>query len=381
MPRSVVTAPVGPYLLGAVLLAAVVHAYLWRRLVRDTGLSATRARLASAALALCAALFPAGMAGLLFMRVLPRPLASPLLTTAFAYVGALYFLLLALGALEVRRLVRRSASDAARARARRHARFALGTAGLLSVVALWQAQRPLVVHERRIELPGLPPALAGYRIAHLSDLHVGPTLGGAFVADLVRRTREAHPDLVVITGDLVDGTPAELGPLLRPLAELDARDGVYMVFGNHEHLSGAEAWRAYLPGLGVRVLADERVAIGAHLELVGVDDGPGSPAARAEALARAFAGHEKGRLTVALVHEPVEFPAVAAQGARLQLSGHTHGGQIFPLHALEWLDQRYVVGVHRLGAALLHVTPGAGFWGPPMRLGSTSEISLLVLLP
>ncbi len=362
MPPPLATAPVAPYVAGAIAVAALTHAYLWARLVRDTALVGAHARRATAALVLAAVLLPAGMLGLLFMRVLPRPYARPLMTVAFAYAGALFFLLLLLLAIDGWAVVSR------RRRARRGAGLALLGTALLSGGAALQAARAPAVHERRVALAGLPPSLDGYRMVQLSDLHVGSALGRAFVEDVVEKANAARPDVVVITGDLVDGVPAVLAESLEPLRRLRARDGVYMVFGNHEVLSGAEAWRAFLPSLGIRVLRNECVAVGAY-ELAGLDE---------EADAAAFAGC-RGSFVIALAHEPAAVALAARAGAALQLSGHTHGGQIFPLHLFEWLDQRYVAGLYTVGATQLHVSAGAGFWGPPMRLGSRAEVNVLVL--
>jgi len=379
MHSQMVTAPILPYLVGAIVVAALTHLYLWRRLVHDTALGGPRARRATAVLVALAALLPTGMMGLLYMRVLPAALARPLMTTVFSYVGALFFLLVLLILAEAASLSLRPWRP--RGPARRRAALALAGATLLSVGAAAQALRPLVVHEQWLHFSALPTALEGYRIVHLSDLHIGPTLGRAFVEEVVHKSNALRPQLVVITGDLVDGAPEALAALVEPLRALEAKDGVYMVLGNHEYLSGAEAWLAPLRGLGIRVLRNEQVRLGDALDLIGIDDALSTRVDGAPALdlARAFASHRRDRYTIVLSHEPSLIDEVSERGAALQLSGHTHGGQIFPLHLLEWMDQRYVLGQHRVRGTLLHVSPGAGFWGPPMRLGSQAEISLLCL--
>lgn len=361
------TAPILPYLVGAIVLTAIVHRYLWMRLVRDASLTPPRARAAFVALTVGASLLPIGMLGLLYMRVMPLWLHRPLMTTIFSYIGALYFLLLALLALELRR-----ASHHRRA----NAGIALFSCAVLSFAAVIFALLPARVRRADVRSSAIPRALQGYRVVQLSDLHVGPTLGRDFVEGVVASTKALSPDLVVITGDLVDGSPGALLPALAPLASLTPRDGVFMVLGNHEYLSGADAWRAALPSLGIRVLSNEAVFIGEHLELVGIDE-----AASPKDIARAFATHTPSRVNLTIAHEPALLARALSHRPTLALAGHTHGGQLFPLHVLEWLDQGYLVGSYSIEDTMLYVSAGAGFWGPPMRLGSLAEISWFELSP
>jgi predicted MPP superfamily phosphohydrolase len=318
------------------------------------------------------------------MRVLARAFAQPLMAACFTYFGALSFLLLLLLALDGAALVRRR-TPGSRA-ARRRALLALIGGAVLSIAAIAHGLRAPRVREVALRLSSLPPSLGGYRVAHLSDLHVGPTLGRAFVEDVVERTNAARPDLVVITGDLVDGGTEALGPLLAPLRRLAARDGVFMVLGNHEYLSGAEAWARYLPRLGVRVLRNERATPRPELELVGLDDAlpadGGPPPIDVE---RAFAEPAaKGSLVVALAHEPITVAATAARGAAIHLAGHTHGGQV----RMEILGQDlniarfytpYVDGLYRRDNAAVFVSRGIGTIGLPARIGAPPEVNLLRL--
>jgi predicted MPP superfamily phosphohydrolase len=368
MQPAQVTAPVVPWLLGACAVAAATHGYLWLRLLRGR---ASRA-LGTGLLIALGALLPTGMAGLLYMRALPRPLAQPLMTVSFTWLGTLFFLLLALLLFDGLALLWPAV-------ARWRARASVGLAALLSACAIGQALRGPALATHRVYAPGLPDALSGYRVVQLSDLHVGPTLGRDFVEAIVAQTNAARPDLIALTGDVVDGPVAELAPLLAPLRGLRARDGVYLVLGNHEYLSGADAWAEVFIQLGIRVLRNECVAL-RGFDLIGLDDAVEGPAgAPAADLARAFSSHGEGRFAIVLSHEPATVIGTSARGVGLQLSGHTHGGQVFPLHLLAWLDQRYLSGLYAVGATQLHVSPGAGYWGPPMRLGSRGEISLLVL--
>src|SRR5262249_14287629 len=158
------------------------------------------------------------------------------------------------------------------------------------------------------------------------------TLGRAFIEELVERTNALQPDIVAITGDLVDASPDEIGDAIRPLAGLRAKHGVYFVTGNHEHYAGVDAWMEFLPTLGIRVLRNERVAIGEGLDLAGVDD-----FSHGQDIGRALAGRDERNELVLLAHQPRAVHEAAERGVGLQLSGHTHGGQIWPWKYLVYL--------------------------------------------
>ena len=352
-------------------VTAVTHAYVWYRMVHQPRW--LHARLATLLLACLATLLPLGMLGLLYMRVLPRAIAQPLMALTFTYAGILYFLLLALVLLD---LVGMRA-------ARRKAWIALMACVSLSAAAIGQALRPVLAHTEHVRIEGWPSQMAGYRIVQLSDMHVGPTIGLAAVKAIVEETNRQRPDLVVVTGDLVDGSPAALAPLLAPLRALVARDGVYMVLGNHEHLSDVTAWSKVLPSLGLRVLRNESVTIREAFELVGIDDlrslnPDGRPAAD---LDEAFAHASPASVKIALSHEPAALAALSDRHAALVLAGHTHGGQVVPLQLAEKWDQGYVVGRYDHRTTQMYVSPGAGYWGPPMRMGTRAEVSVIVVNP
>ena len=206
-----------------------------------------------------------------------------------------------------------------------------------------------------VRLDRLPRAQDGFRIVQLTDIHVGPTIGRAFVEEIVGRTNALAPDLVAITGDLVDGTVGQLAAAIEPLARLQAPHGVYFVTGNHEYFSGAEDWLNELNRLGIRVLRNERVSIDngtVGFDLAGVDDrsavhyGGLSPE---EALGRALLDRDPGRELVLLAHQPRTLLDAEPFGIGLQLSGHTHGGQMWPFNFVVGLQQPFVAGLHRRG--------------------------------
>jgi predicted MPP superfamily phosphohydrolase len=371
-------------------IAVGVHYYLWARLVRDPRLPAPSGAIATVALLALAASLPLAM---FLGRRVPsagRVLAWP----AFIWMGLMFLLMVTLLGTDLVRLVAWLAAQARAApvdadRRLVAARLAAGVAAALSgglaAVALRAARGPVAVKRVEVALARLPRAHDGLRIVQVTDLHVGSTIGVDFVEDVVRRTNALTPDLVAITGDLVDGSVADLAEAVAPLAQLRARLGVYFVTGNHEYFSGAEPWLAELARLGLRVLRNERVAIGDGtdaFDLAGVDDHSserfgGLPAH--EAMARALGERDPAREVVLLAHQPRSFVEAARYGVGLQLSGHTHGGQVWPFGAIVRLTQPFLAGLHRRGDSQIYVSRGTGYWGPPMRLGSPAEITELIV--
>jgi predicted MPP superfamily phosphohydrolase len=235
---------------------------------------------------------------------------------------------------------------------------------------------------KRVELrlARWPAALDGFRIVQISDVHIGPILARGFARQLTQRVNALEPDAIVATGDLVDGSVEKLRHDVAPFAELQARQGVFFVTGNHDHYSGADAWVPHLRALGFRVLRNERVTIerdGARFELAGVDDHRSGIESRSggEDLEAALADLPRDRAVILLAHDPSTFKKAHAMGIDLQLSGHTHGGQIWPFRYFVRLATPFVAGLYRRGAAQLYVSRGTGFWGPPMRFRAPAEIT------
>jgi len=256
----------------------------------------------------------------------------------------------------------------------------LYVAMFLSVVGLVQARRPRL---RRVEIPieNLPPELDGFRIVQLSDVHVGPGIGSRFVRAVVNRTNALKPDVVAITGDLVDGLASELAEAVQPLRDLTARDGVFYVTGNHEYYWQASEWLPEIAALGITFLKNDHrvVARGsARLTIAGVTDPAGRHSHRPD-LDRALQGAPKTGVRILLAHRPQMAASASRMGVHLQLSGHTHGGQFFPFNFLIRFFQPIVAGLHATGPMWLYVNRGTGYWGPPSRLGVGGEITLLEL--
>jgi predicted MPP superfamily phosphohydrolase len=238
------------------------------------------------------------------------------------------------------------------------------------------------VVEREMAVPGLDPRFDGFRIAHLSDLHIGALTPRAWGLRWARLANAAAPDLAVVTGDLVTTGTAFHADIAEVVAELRAERGVYVSMGNHDYFGDPEPLVALLRDRGVSVLRNEGVPIernGARLWLAAIDD----TWTRRDDLELALAGRPAQTTAVLLAHDPAHFDRAADAGANVVLSGHTHGGQI----AMPFLANRvnlavvyrYRVGFYRRGQSVLYVHPGLGTTGPPMRLGVAPEVTVLVL--
>lgn len=413
------------FVLTLVAVLAAVHAYLWKRLVRDTRQSRAAAAIATLLLLLLLLSIPAA----LMSARSSGGESSRLVFFAYAWLGAMFYLLTVLAAVDVVRFPLRTwawlrgrlsqhkgEASATRSEAPEPVLAALSparlpegnaletrrtfvarsiatsalvaTAGVsaLGMRNVWDITRP----EVPVRLARLPKALDGYTIALLSDIHIGPTLDGRFLRHLVEQTNGLRPDAIVVVGDLVDGSVAQLGPQVAELGGMRARDGLYFVTGNHEYYSGAAQWVSFLRSLGVRVLQNERVVLGdrssagAQFDLAGVPD---QHAARFPPFVgpnpqSAVAGRDVERELVVLAHQPVQIYDVAQVAPGLQLSGHTHGGQMVPFDALTALVQPYVAGLHHHpgGDSQVYVSRGSGYWGPPMRVDAPAEITAVRLI-
>lgn len=258
------------------------------------------------------------------------------------------------------------------------------------VVTLWgyiNARRTARVVSVEVPIAGLPEALRGFTIAQISDVHVGPTIRGDYVAAIVRKVNALSPDMVAVTGDLVDGRASDLGPHVAPLAELRSRHGSFFVTGNHEYYSGAEPWIRELGRLGLRVLLNEHVVLqhgGERVLVAGVTDYSAyhfDASQRSDTRAALAGAPADVPVKLLLAHQPRTAPAAAQAGFDLQLSGHTHGGQFWPWNHFVPLQQPFTAGLHRLGAMRIYTSRGTGYWGPPKRFGAPSEITRIRLVP
>ncbi|MFC8510553.1 metallophosphoesterase [Streptomyces sp. NPDC057411] len=262
-------------------------------------------------------------------------------------------------------------------------RLVSGTAAALAVGTVgggtYGVLRGPRVKRVTVPLAKLPRRAHGYRIAVVSDIHLGPILGRAHTQRIVDTINATQPDLVAVVGDLVDGSVQDLGPAAAPLARLRARDGAYFVTGNHEYFSGADAWVDHVRELGLHPLRNARVEIGAGFDLAGVDDVAGESEGQGPDFGKALGDRDRSRTAVLLAHQPIVIDDAVRHGVDLQLSGHTHGGQLWPGNYLAELANPTVAGLERYGDTQLYVSRGAGAWGPPVRVGAPSDITVVEL--
>ena len=255
----------------------------------------------------------------------------------------------------------------------------------ITLVGYFMARRVAAVVEVEVPLAGLPKELEGFTIAQITDIHVGQTIKRNFVAAIVDRVNRLQADMIAITGDVADGSVPDLAHHTEPLARLASRHGTYFVTGNHEYYSGADAWIRELRRLGAHVLMNEHVVLdhdGAALTVAGVTDYSAhhfDPSHKSDPHAAAQ-GAPAHALKVLLAHQPRSARLAEAAGYQLQLSGHTHGGQFWPWNFLVRLQQPFIAGLNRLGRMWVYVSRGTGYWGPPMRFGIPSEITLIRLV-
>ncbi|WP_438271788.1 metallophosphoesterase [Streptomyces erythrochromogenes] len=233
---------------------------------------------------------------------------------------------------------------------------------------------------RRVQVPlaKLPRAAHGFRIAVVSDVHLGPVLGRAHAQRIVDTVNRTQPDLIAIVGDLVDGSVPDLGSAAEPLRGLTARHGSFFVTGNHEYFSGAEQWVNHVRELGLTPLENARRAL-PHFDLAGVNDIQGEQEGSGPDFRAALGDRDRSRAAVLLAHQPVVIHDAVKHGVDLQLSGHTHGGQLWPGNYLAELANPTVAGLERYGDTQLYVSRGAGAWGPPVRVGAPSDITVVEL--
>ncbi|GAA0949012.1 metallophosphoesterase [Actinocorallia libanotica] len=399
-------------------LIGVLHWYVWRRLVRDTtapGSVARRTgRIAMIALPLLVvATFVGGR------TVLPFEVVRVIAWPGYLWLAVFLYLLLALAVGELVRpllmrltrgkeapreakvpeLVPVPAGEAPPAEAAEPpagepknaeepsrrlfvSRVVAGTAtaaalGTVGYGAYGTLRGPKV---KRLTVPlaKLPRGAHGFRIAVVSDIHLGPVLGRGFAQRVVDTINATQPDAIAVVGDLIDGNVEDLAPAVAPLAGLRARHGAYFVTGNHEYISGAGQWVEHVQGLGLRLLPNARVEL-PGFDLAGVNDVAGEDDGQGPDFARALGDRDRTRAAVLLAHQPVVVHDAVRHGVDLQLSGHTHGGQLWPFNYVAGLANPTLAGLERYEDTQLYVSRGAGAWGPPVRVGAPSDITVIEL--
>ncbi|WP_218000536.1 metallophosphoesterase [Nocardia higoensis] len=405
-------------LMVAVMVAVLVglHWYVWRRLVRDSTVAGSAARRAGTAVVVTGGLF---LVGTLVSRIdaVPFGVVRVVSTVGYLWAAVLIYLLLGvligevLRPLLVRLAARRAAprqapattapqtqaqgsatsgageraADARTVSRRMFVDRALAGATAVAAVATvgggtYGVLKGPAVNRVTVPIRRLPAEASGFRITLVSDLHLGPVLGRDFARKVVDTVNGTRPDLIAIAGDLVDGTVADLREHVAPLADLRAPQGIFFCLGNHEYYSGPDEWIEYLPSLGIRVLFNERAEL-PWFDIAGVDDLAAEAYDRAPDFDAALGGRDTSKPCVLLAHQPALIHDAVDHGVDLQLSGHTHGGQIFPGNLIAALANPTLAGLERYGDTQLYVSRGAGAWGPPVRVAAPSDIAVIELVP
>lgn len=365
-------------------LIAALHVYLGVRLVSDPGWAQPWATLGWAVVALGFASIPAAMAS---TRMRHSWKEQVLYWGGMLWMGAFGLLVTATvvadGVGWVWRLVGPAPEALMLARDKAVAVVALVVPAML--FAFRTARAPARVERVTVPVKGLGAGLSGMKVVQISDIHIGPTLDRRFMRRVVEQVNALEPDVVAVTGDLVDGSVNRLRDEVAPLSGLRAPLGVYYVTGNHEYYHGGASWAAEVARLGLTVLLNAHRVVergGARLTVAGVTDLEGgrmdpSHACRPDV---ALAGAPEGVPRLLLAHQPRAAVLARDMGVDLQLSGHTHGGQLFPFMAFVKLQQPVIQGLATIAGVRVYTNRGTGYWGPPLRLGPSPEITELTLV-
>lgn len=377
----------------ALSIVALSHYYIWMRFVRDVALPSPLRHYATFVIVLLGASIPLSM---ILGRLINDSLSRAVMWATYTWMGIFFIAIVVLAASDLLRgawylwtLLGLHGESVADSERRLFLQRLLG--GALGAVTLGIGgyglrrviQGPQWI-ETEIRLKRLPKSFDGCSIVQISDLHASHTLRRDYVERVVSMTMDAQPDLIALTGDFVDGSVEDLRDIVAPLAQMRAPLGVYFVTGNHEYYSGVDEWLAEFRRLGIRVLRNERVDIHngkEFFDLVGIDDWTAHQFGNGHGadLRRAVAGRDTVRELILLAHQPKAVFEAEEHGVGLQLSGHTHQGQIWPFEYLVRLAQPFIAGLGRQGETQIYVNRGTGYWGPPLRVGTRSEISRLIL--
>lgn len=260
----------------------------------------------------------------------------------------------------------------------------LGAAGILTAYGVYQARRKPGIVNLTIPIKNLPADFEGFRIVQITDIHAGLTVKRDWTEIVAQQVSELKPDLIAFTGDLADGSVPHLREHVEPFAFLNAPYGKFFVTGNHEYYSDVLPWVEEIGRMGYKLLNNEHAIVernGSSLVLAGVTDYSGGdflPEHKSDPR-KAVDGAPADTVKILLAHQPRSLYAAEPLGFDFIITGHTHGGQFFPWNWLAAIGQPYIKGLHRHNGTWVYVSMGTGYWGPPVRLGTRSEITLFTL--
>lgn len=371
-----------------------IHYYLSIRLFRDTGLPQIWKTIGIYAIV---TLLLYLLTAILLSQYLPIKYSQPLLWIAYLWMGImmlLFFTLLFTDLLKVILYIYFKltiSNEFVIDIERRQFISGLLAAGASAIVLAASGigvinyySKPFV-NRIQITLSGLPKIFNGFKIVQISDLHIGQLMTKSKLEEIVQQVNSLKPDLIAITGDLVNGSINLLSNEVTPIKHLEAKNGVFFVTGNHEYYSGVENWIAEIEKLGIRVLSNENTKINYGNDsfyVAGVNDHEAKRFGEKHAadFNKALSGLDKNLKVILLAHQPIAVREAAEYGVDLVLAGHTHGGQLWPFNYLVYLQQPYIKGFYEYKKTKLYVNQGTGCWGPPMRLGTKNEITEVTIV-
>jgi uncharacterized protein len=381
-----------------VALFMLAFFYMGRRFIRPTGFTPRTKRMLWIGLVSWGVLT---IASVVLTRMMGegRALLSWIGYTSLGFFSFLFFLLLlrdifwgaGRGAAKVRGLVARRSAEASPVDPSRRAHLlqvtnigVVGVAVALTSYGVFEARRRPGIVNITVPIPRLPDAFVGFRIVQITDIHAGLTVGREWIEMVAEEVASLKPDLIAFTGDIADGSVENLRDAVAALGGLTAPHGKFFVTGNHEYYSGVEEWVAEVKRLGYDVLMNEHRLVergGASLVIGGVTDFTGGnylPSHKSDPEA-AFRDAPPDLVRIFLAHQPKTLRLTDAVRFDLMLSGHTHGGQFFPWNLATAMDQPYLSGLHRPDGKWIYVSKGTAYWGPPVRVGARSEVTVITL--
>jgi len=377
--------------IGSVLIG-LIHYYLWIRLVKDSGLNGNSKIIIKYTLIGLATSFPIAV---ILSRIISYKYSFYFLWFSYFWLGMMILFFFLLVFIDFIKLIvyfytkfigssksvidierRQFISDLISA-------SATGLVLIASGIGVNNYYSRAVVKKVKINFNGLPKVFNGFRIVQISDLHIGQLMTGARLKEIVKQVNDLSPDLIAITGDLADGSVDKLLKDTIPLVNLKSEKGVYFVTGNHEYYSGVEKWILEIEKMGIKVLNNQNLKIekgNDYFYLAGVNDHDAKRFGKKYAadFKKALLGLEKDKNIILLAHQPIAVKEASEYGTDLVLSGHTHGGQIWPFNYFVYLQQPYLKGSYEYNGTQLYVNQGTGCWGPPLRLGSYNEITEII---